>query len=90
MNPCTEVRHAHEAKTVGLERMVGRQGLEIEFLKGALKNVPPDFRQESFAPAIDGKAPAARWVGRDGDAAGLMCVINMLELDDHHRPAIVN
>jgi transposase-like protein len=27
-----------EAKIVALERMVGRQALEIEFLKGALKN----------------------------------------------------
>jgi transposase len=29
----------YEAKIVALERMVGRQALEIEFLKGALKNV---------------------------------------------------
>jgi transposase len=28
----------YEAKIVALERMVGRQALEIEFLKGALKN----------------------------------------------------
>ena len=30
----------YEAKIVALERMVGRQALEIEFLKGALKNAP--------------------------------------------------
>src|SRR5271168_1274866 len=30
----------YEAKIAALERMVGRQALEIEFLKGALKNVP--------------------------------------------------
>src|SRR5262244_1554468 len=30
----------HEAKVAALERMVGRQALEIEFLKGALKNAP--------------------------------------------------
>src|SRR3954451_21727169 len=30
----------YEAKIAALERLVGRQGLEIEFLKGALKNAP--------------------------------------------------
>jgi transposase-like protein len=30
----------YEAKIAALERMVGRQALEIEFLKGALKRVP--------------------------------------------------
>ena len=30
----------YEAKVAALERMVGRQALEIEFLKGALKNAP--------------------------------------------------
>jgi transposase len=30
----------YEAKIAALERMVGRQPLEIEFLKGALKNAP--------------------------------------------------
>ena len=30
----------YEAKIVALERLVGRQALEIEFLKGALKNAP--------------------------------------------------
>ena len=30
----------YEAKISALERMVGRQALEIEFLKGALKNAP--------------------------------------------------
>lgn len=34
----------YEAKIAALERMVGRQALEIEFLKGALKNAvrPPN------------------------------------------------
>jgi hypothetical protein len=31
---------AYEAKIAALERMVGRQALEIEFLKGALKQAP--------------------------------------------------
>ncbi len=30
----------YEAKIIALERMVGRQAVEIEFLKGALKNTP--------------------------------------------------
>ncbi len=30
----------YDAKIAALERMVGRQALEIEFLKGALKNAP--------------------------------------------------
>ena len=30
----------YEAKIIALERLVGRQALEIEFLKGALKNAP--------------------------------------------------
>jgi transposase len=30
----------YEAKVAALERMVGRQALEIEFLKEALKNAP--------------------------------------------------
>ncbi len=31
----------HEAKVAALERLVGRQAMEIEFLKGALKNARP-------------------------------------------------
>jgi transposase len=30
----------YEAKIAALERMVGRQALELEFLRGALRNVP--------------------------------------------------
>jgi len=30
----------YEARIVALERLVGRQALEIEFLKGALKDAP--------------------------------------------------
>ena len=35
-----DVLQEYEAKIAALERMVGRQALEIEFLKGALKNAP--------------------------------------------------
>ena len=31
----------YEARIAALERIVGRQALEIEFLKGAQKNAPP-------------------------------------------------
>lgn len=35
-----ELVQEYEARILALERMVGRQALEIEFLKGALKNAP--------------------------------------------------
>jgi transposase-like protein len=35
-----DLLHEYETKIVAWERMVGRQALEIEFLKGALKNAP--------------------------------------------------
>lgn len=35
-----DLLQAYEAKIAALERMVGRQALEIEFLKGALKHAP--------------------------------------------------
>jgi transposase len=35
-----ELLQEYETKIAALERMVGRQALEIEFLKGALKNAP--------------------------------------------------
>jgi hypothetical protein len=31
----------YEARIAALERLVGKQGLELEFLKGALKSAPP-------------------------------------------------
>ena len=35
-----ETMQTYEARIAALERLVGRQALEIEFLKGALKNAP--------------------------------------------------
>ena len=35
-----ELLQEYEAKIAALERLVGRQALEIEFLKGALKSAP--------------------------------------------------
>src|SRR6201984_3822622 len=37
----------YEAKIAALERMVGRQALELEFLKGALENAPRRRRQHT-------------------------------------------
>jgi len=39
----------YEARIAALERIVGRQALEIEFLKGALKNAP---RPRSAATSV--------------------------------------
>ena len=35
-----DVSQAYEARIAALERLVGKQALELEFLKGALKNAP--------------------------------------------------
>ena len=59
----------YEAKIAALERMVGRQALEIEFLKGVLKSVPrPRSASTSWS------SPALRHLHRrrmppDGPAA---------------------
>ncbi|ABE64945.1 transposase IS3/IS911 (plasmid) [Nitrobacter hamburgensis X14] len=39
----------YEARIAALERLVGRQALELEFLKGALKNAP---RQRSATTSV--------------------------------------
>ena len=44
----------YEAKIAALERMVGRQALEIEFLKGALKSVPRTPPMLMCLPAFGG------------------------------------
>ena len=44
----------YEARIAALERLVGKQALELEFLKGALRNAPPaekrDYIRRSPAP----------------------------------------
>ena len=40
MSRAADLLQEYEAKIAALERMVGRQALEIEFLKGALRNAP--------------------------------------------------
>ncbi len=39
-NRAADLIQEYEARIAALERLVGRQALEIEFLKGALKNAP--------------------------------------------------
>jgi transposase len=51
----------YETKIAALERMVGRQALEIEFLKGALKNAP---RSRSATTSVI-IGPAASPSGKD-------------------------
>ena len=53
----------HEAKIAALERMVGRQALEIEFLKGVLKNA----RRPRSAPTSVIAGPAVSRLLRDAD-----------------------
>ena len=53
----------YEAKIVALERMVGRQALEIEFLKGALKNAP---RPRSANTSVIAGPAASRSQDADG------------------------
>jgi transposase len=51
-----DLLHEYETKIVALERMVGRQALEIEFLKGALKNAP---RPRSATTSVIAGPPAS-------------------------------
>jgi transposase len=49
----------YEAKIAALERMVGRQALEIEMLKGALKHTPQSRSANAFVvtgPAVSRSA----------------------------------
>jgi transposase len=50
----------YEAKIAALERMVGRQALEIEFLKGALKSAPRPKSETTSAIAGPLDSPSRR------------------------------
>src|SRR6476659_178805 len=60
-----ELLQEYESKIASLERMVGRQALEIEFLKGALRNAPrPRSATTSIIAGPTGSASqkdAGRW-----------------------------
>jgi transposase-like protein len=53
----------HEAKIAALERMVGRQALEIEFLKGALKNAARPRSVNTFVIAGPAASPSQKGAG---------------------------
>jgi len=53
----------YEAKIAALERLVGRQTFEIEFLKGVLKNA----RRPRSAPTSVIAGPAVSPLPRDAD-----------------------
>ena len=56
----------YEARIVALERLVGRQALELEFLKGALRSAPPTEKRDYVRrcrPAGLGIAEVCRLMG---------------------------
>ena len=53
----------YEAKIAALERMVGRQALEIEFLKGALKSAPRSRSETTSVVAGPAVSPSRKVVG---------------------------
>jgi transposase-like protein len=53
----------YEAKIAALERMVGRQALEIEFLKGALKSAPRPRSETTSVIAGPAVSPPRKDVG---------------------------
>src|SRR6476619_192754 len=61
----------YEAKIAALERMVGRQALEIEFLKGALKNAPRPRTVNTSVIA----GPAAPPSQKDAGKCGLVALL---------------
>ena len=53
----------YETKIAALERMVGRQALEIEFLKGALKSAPRPRSETTSVVAGPAVSPSRKDVG---------------------------
>ena len=53
----------YEAKIVALERMVGRQALEIEFLTGALKSAPRPRSATTSVIAGPARSPSQKDAG---------------------------
>ncbi len=58
-----DLLQAYEAKIAALERMVGRQALEIEFLKGALKNAPRPRSGSTSVIAGPAASPSSKDAG---------------------------
>jgi transposase-like protein len=53
----------YEARIAALERLVGKQALELEFLKGALRNAPPARSGPTFAIAGPKPSPSPKDAG---------------------------
>ena len=53
----------YEARIAALERLVGKQALELEFLKGALRNAPPPKSAPTSAIAGPQRFPSAKDAG---------------------------
>ena len=50
----------YEARIAALERLVGKQALELEFLKGALKSAPPPRREATSIVIGPGASPSLK------------------------------
>lgn len=58
-----DIIQEYEARIAALERLVGRQALELEFLKGALKSAPPPRRGTTSVVIGPVASPSARDAG---------------------------
>jgi transposase len=56
-----DLLQAYEARIAALERLVGKQALELEFLKGAARSAP--LPRSGSTSVITG--PAASWSPKD-------------------------
>ena len=59
----SDLLQEYEAKIAALERMVGRQALGIEFLKGALKSAPRPRSETTSVIAGPAVSPSRKDVG---------------------------
>ena len=57
----------YEARIAALERLVGKQALELEFLKGALKSAPPRKKRDYIRHHRPGGVSRRRRMSADGD-----------------------
>jgi len=53
----------YEARVAALERLVGKQALELEFLKGGLRNAPPARSATTSAIAGPKASPSSKDAG---------------------------
>ena len=58
-----DIIQGYEARIAALERLVGKQALEPEFLKGALKSAPPPRRGTTSVVIGPVASPSAKDAG---------------------------